>query len=294
MEKVITSNEEVLSILEDRKIRVEPVVRGRGFFKPGHDGEFMFTGCWKYLGLPINLRTNTYVSPFKSNEERKMFEREMGLAEGTLITSNRKSKFWGEYKIMLGKEPLDLDLMEVDHALKYRILMVHPKVAKQNEDAQGNLEFQYRLVDERYQEEQYSKLSLRKSEAYTELNKLSRSKKQMIDTLRLLNINMSEASSEKALKARLAQIIEEPASNRSGGVKTIEDFMNVVNDPQALNKLFVLDAIDFGEIKILSGDYRLAETNQLIGKSLQGAVDWFSDLGNQETKLLIQERLKTK
>ena len=26
--------------------------------------------------------------------------------------------------------------------------------------------------------------------------------------------------------------------------------MNVVSDPQALNKLFVLDAIDFGEIKI--------------------------------------------
>lgn len=292
MEEVITKPS--ISVLEDRKIKVEPIVRGRAFLKPGHDGEFMFTGCWRYFGLPISLRTNSYMNPFKNAEERKEFERLLGLPDGSLNTNNKKSKFWGEYKIMIGKEPMELDLREVDHALRYRVLSVHPRFAKQGEDTSGNLELQYRLVDERYQEEAYSKTALRKSEAYTELNKLAKSKKKMLDTLRLLGITMSDVSSEQALKAKLAQIIEEPASNRGGGVKTIEDFMTTVTDPQALPKLFVLDAIEFGEITVMGSDYRLAETKQLIGKSLQGAVDWFSDLANQETKLLIEARLKTK
>lgn len=292
MEDVMTKPS--ISVLEDRRIKVEPIVRGRAFFKAGHDGEFMFTGCWKYFGLPISLRTNSYINPFKTPEERKEFERLLGLPDGSLNTGNRKNKFWGEYKIMIGKEGLSLDLNEVDDALRYRIFSVHPRFAKQGEDYSGNLEFQYRLTDERYQEEQYSKLALKKSDAYTELNKLAKSKKKMLDTLRLLGVNMSEMSSESALKGKLAEIIEEPASHKAGGVKTIEDFMNVVSDPQALSKLFVLDAIEFGEVTVSGSDYRLAETKQLIGKSLQGAVDWFSDLGNQETKLLIQERLKTK
>lgn len=292
MENVVS--EKAISVLEDRIIKVEPIVRGRAFFKKGHDGEFMFTNCWKFFGLPISTKTRSYMNPFKSVEEREEFERLLNLPKGDLNTSNTKSKFWGTYGIRLDKTGTTLDLSVVDHALTYRILCVNPRFAKQGDDI-NNPEYQFKLVDERYQEESYSKLALKKSEAYTELNKIAKSKKQMMDTLRLLEVKMSESSSMEALKARLAQIVEEPASNKAGGVKTIDDFMRVVNDPQAIHKLFVLDAIEFGEVKVLNGnEFRLTETGGLIGRSLQGAVDWFSNLENQETKLLIQERLKVK
>lgn len=280
-------------VLENRKIKVVPIVRGRAFFAKGHDGDFMFTGCWKHFGLPINSKTRSYFNPFKSGEQ-EAFEKLLNLPSGSLNTNDRKSKFWGEYKIPLDKSGLDLDLSEVDHALIYRVLKVNPKIASEKDDI-TKLEYQFQLVDERYAEEEYSKLSLKKIEAFTELNKISKSKKQLLDTLRLLGIKMSADSSIESLKSRLAQIIDEPESNKFKGIKTISDFLKVVQDPQATTRLFVLDAMDAKEVFVQNGDeYRLSESNKLIARSLQGAVDWFTDVANQETKLLIQERIKVK
>ena len=280
-------------VLENRKINIVPIIRGRAFFKKGHDGEFMFTGCWKYFGLPINSRTRSYFNPFAEGEQAA-FEKLLNLPAGALNTNDKDSKFWGDFKILLDKEGKELDLSSVDHALTYRVLKVNPKFAKQGDDI-NKPEFQYQLIDERYQEEQYSKLSLKKADAYGELNKLSKSRKQMVDVLRLLGVKMGADSSMESLKARLAQIIEEPASNRVKGITNIDDFLKVAKDPQASNKLFVLDAIDNKEIYVENGDeYRLSESGKLIGRSLQGAVDWISDIVNQETKLLIQERMKVK
>ena len=280
-------------VLENRKIRVAPLVRGRAFFKKGHDGEFMFTGCWRYYGLPISSRTRSYFNPFKEGEQAA-FEKLLNLSPGALNTNDITSDFWGKYKISLDKEGMELDLSVVDHALLYRVFQVNPRFAKQGDNT-SNPEYQYQLVDERYQEEEYSKASLKKADAYGELNKLSKSRKQMVDILRLLGVKMSGDSSLEALKARLAQIVEEPANNRFKGAITIDDFIRVAKDPQSSQKLFVLDAIDNREIVVENGDeYRLSENGKLIGRSLQGAVDWISDIVNQETKLLIQERMKVK
>lgn len=280
-------------VLENRKIKVAPLIRGRAFYKKGHDGEFMFTGCWRHYGLPISSRTRSYFNPFVEGEQAA-FEKLLNLPAGSLNTNDRESKFWGEFKVVLDKDGRDLDLSVVDHALIYRVLKVNPKFAKQGDNT-SNPEYQYQLVDERYQEEEYSKASLKKADAYGELNKLSKSRKQMVDVLRLLGVKMSGDSSLEALKARLAQVIEEPANNRFKGAITIDDFLRVAKDPQSSQKLFVLDAIDNREIVIENGDeYRLSENGKLIGRSLQGAVDWISDIVNQETKLLIQERMKVK
>lgn len=280
-------------VLENRKIKVLPIVRGRAFFQKGHDGDFLFTGCWKYYGLPINSATRSYFNPFAPGEQ-EAFETLLNLPKGSLSTNDRKSKFWGEYSFSLDKEGMELDLSQADHALIFRVMKVNPKFAKQGDDI-NRVEYQFQLVDERYADEQYSKLSLKKIEAYTELNKVSKSKKQMVDVLRLLGIKMTESSTSEALKSKLAMVIEEPASSRMKGIKNIDDFLKVVQDPQATTKLFVLDAIDAKELYIENGDeYRLSESGKLIGRSLQGAVDWFADIVNQETKLLIQERLKVK
>ena len=293
MEEVKETKTPEQLVLENRKIRVAPLVRGRAFFKKGHDGEFMFTGCWRYYGLPISSRTRSYFNPFKEGEQAA-FEKLLNLSPGALNTNDITSDFWGKYKISLDKEGMELDLSAVDHALLYRVFQVNPRFAKQGDNT-SNPEYQYQLVDERYQEEEYSKASLKKADAYGELNKLSKSRKQMVDILRLLGVKMSGDSSLEALKARLAQIVEEPANNRFKGAITIDDFIRVAKDPQSSQKLFVLDAIDNREIVVENGDeYRLSENGKLIGRSLQGAVDWISDIVNQETKLLIQERMKVK
>lgn len=279
-------------VLENRKIRVVPIIRGRAFFPKGHDGDFMFSGCWKEYSLPKNSKTRSYFNPFGVGEQAA-FEKLLNLNPGELSVSNWNSKFWGKYAVKLDKNGMELDLSEVDHALAYRIMLVSPKFAGPKDD-ESKLSYQFKLVDERYAEEQYSKQSLKKVKAFTELNKL-KSKKHLVDTLRLLGIKMNEESSDEALRSRLAMIIDEPPSSKHKGIKTIEDFLNVVEDKNSTTKLFVLDAIDMREVLVENGDeYRLAETGKLIARSLSGAVDWFSDIANQETKLLIQERMKIK
>ena len=50
-------------ILIDKKVRVEPIISTRPFFKKGHDGEFMYTGCTRVYGLPYDSQKRTFFNP---------------------------------------------------------------------------------------------------------------------------------------------------------------------------------------------------------------------------------------
>lgn len=280
-------------VLENRRIIVKPIIRDRAFFRKGHDGQFMYTGCFKYYGLPVSLKTRTYLNPFKNKAEQYAFEELLGEKKGALNTTNRKSEFWGkEFKLTLNKEDYTLDLSDVNGALSFRVLSVDPKFCPIGGD-RTIPEYQYELVDERYQEEGISSLALKKKKAYTELNKLAKSKQRMLDTLRLLEVIMSDTADSETLEGRLGMIIEQTEKFADGDrVKNIDDFLEIVKDPQATMRLFVLDAIDARELSTDSGEFRIVGSKKLIGNSLQEAVDWFSKIENQEQKLLIQERLK--
>jgi|AntDeeMinimDraft_5_1070356.scaffolds.fasta_scaffold11539_2 hypothetical protein len=279
-------------VLESRKIKVEPVIRKRAFFPKGHDGEHTYTGCHKDYCLPFDAKKRAFLNPFIKEEEQEEFEKLLDQPEGALNLYKRNSKFWGDFSISLTKEGLTLDLNNPVDALWYRVFNVSPRFAS-TESQKSNPKCDFILIDEKVKEEYKSELSRKKEKALDEFMKLKKSRTKLYDTLRLLNKKPDKDASIDALKDKLLEVIDEPSSNR--GVTNIGDFLKVIEDPTNNLKLFILDAIDIGEIIYNSKEgYKIKDTGQNIGKYIEQAVVFFNtkDADVLNTKAIIETRLK--
>ena len=280
-----------ITVLEKKRIKVEPIIRRRAFFAAGHDGEHTYSGCHKDYGLPINTKARSYVNPFKDKSEQAQFEYLLNQKEGSLNLYDMRSKFWGDFSLSLTKDGFTLDLESPVDALWYRVLSVNPRFAI-SDDQKTDPKCDFVLVDERIQSEAKTDLAKREEEAIDLFVGMKKSRQKMYDTLRLLNKKPDKDASIESLKAAIQMIIKEPASNK--GVVNINDFIRVVNDPTATTKLFVLDAVDAGEIIYNSEGYRIKDSKQFIGKHLEQAVDYFNgkDADVKEIKAIISQRIK--
>lgn len=280
-----------ITVLEKKKIKIEPIIRRRAFFPVGHDGEHTYTGCHKDYGLPFNTKSRSYVNPFKADEEQAQFEYLLNQKAGSLNLYDIKSKFWGDFSLSLNKDGMTLDLSNPVDALWYRVLLVSPRFAN-NDDQKSDSKCDFVLVDERVQSEAKTDLAKREEEAIDLFVSIKKSRQRMYDVLRLLNKKPDKDASIESLKAAIQTIIKEPTSAK--GVTNISDFIRVMSDPAATTKLFILDAVDAGEIIYNTDGYRVKDSNTFIGKHLEQAVDYFNskDADVKEIKAIISQRLK--
>lgn len=282
-----------ITVLENRRIKVEPIIRKRAFFPSGHDGEHTYTGCHKDYGLPFDLKRRTYLNPFLNEVEQAQFEHLLDLPANNLNLYKRDNKFWGDFSLPLTKDGTTLDLSNAVDALWYRVLLVNPRFAN-NDDQKSNPKCEFVLVDEQVKKEEKSNLARQKDEALEEYMKIKKSRKKLYDTLRLLNKKPDPDAEIDSLKNKLLEVIDEPASAR--GVTNIADFMRIVKDPQSDLKLFVLDAVEAEEIIFSKDGYKVKDSGQFLGKHLEQVINYFSmkDADVLQTKAIIEQRLKDK
>lgn len=280
-----------VNVLENRIIKVKPTKKKRAFFPEGHDGEHTYTGCFKDYGLPYDSKKRSYVNPFLEDGEQSEFERLLNQKPGALNLYDFKSKFWGEFSFSFTKEGDTLNLMNPIDALWYRIFLVSPKFAN-SPALKKDPRCDFFLEDEVEQEIIESKEAEVKEEALTHLMKIIKSRKKMVETLRLLGKKPSADASPNWLKKELIKIIEEPGSRNVLG---INDFLKVVNDPRSATKLFVLDALDNGDITKDSRGLWAKDFNKYLGKHLEEAVSYFEGKDPEviEMKQIIDTRLKS-
>lgn len=281
-----------VTVLENRKIRVEPIIRKRAFFPSGHDGEHTYTGCHKDYGLPFDTKRRCFVNPFFNDTEQIQFEKLLDQKPGALNLYKLDSEFWGEFSLSLTKDGVVLDLNNPVDALWYRVLKVNPRFAN-NDSQKSNAKCDYILVDEKLRESAKTELSKTKESAIEEFMKIRKSKLKMYETLRLLNKKIDKDADSDVMRQKLLEIIDEPASNKT--VTNISDFIRVINDPLAGLRLFILDAVDAGEILFNSTEgYKIKDTGVLIGKHIEQAIDYFNtkNADTLEVKAIIEQRLK--
>lgn len=280
-----------ITVLEKKKIKIEPIIRRRAFFPAGHDGEHTYTGCHKDYGLPFNTKSRSYINPFKTDDEQAQFEYLLNQKTGSLNLYDIKSRFWGDFSLSLNKDGMTLDLSNPVDALWYRVLLVSPRFAN-NDEQKSDSKCDFVLVDERVQSEAKTDLAKREEEAIDLFVSIKKSRQKMYDVLRLLNKKPDKDASIESLKAAIQAIIKEPTSAK--GVTNISDFIRVMSDPAANTKLFILDAVDAGEIIYTTDGYRIKDSNTFIGKHLEQAVDYFNskDADVKEIKAIISQRLK--
>lgn len=279
-----------ITVLEKKKIKIEPIIRRRAFFPTGHDGEHTYTGCHKDYGLPFNIKARSYVNPFKDDKEQEQFEYLLNKQKGSLNLYDMNSNFWGDFSLSLTKDGLTLNLDNPVDALWYRVLLVNPRFAN-NEEQKSNSKCDFVLIDERVQNEAKTDIAKREEEAIDLFVGIKKSRQKMYDTLRLLNKKPDKDASIESLKASIQSIIKEPPSK---GVTSVVDFIRVMTDPNSTVKLFVLDAIEAGEIVYGNDGYRIKDNGVNIGKNLEQCVDYFNgkDADVKEIKAIISQRIK--
>ena len=282
-----------MSITSNKTIEVRPIKRTRPFFKADHDGAFMFSGTYKEYTLPYINDTRSYANPFESPEEQEEFERVLQLAPGALSINNRNSDFWSTFKVKLSKEGKVLDLNYPMHVLEYRVLKANTKRICPNwEDRNRNSAYEFALIDKDVEEINDIKDAERNLRAMELFIKMRKSNKKMYDILRVLGKKLPKEASVNTsqLIKEIDQIIAE--KSKVGGVLNIDDFIEAAEDPKLSLKVFVLDAIEIGEIEVSKGVYKITSNQTAIGRNLSEAVDYFDSIKGREDKLLIEQRLE--
>ena len=282
-----------MSITSNKTIEVRPIKRTRPFFKADHDGAFMFSGTYKEYTLPYINDTRSYANPFESPEEQEEFERVLQLAPGALSINNRNSDFWSTFKVQLSKEGKVLDLNYPMHVLEYRVLKANTKRICPNwEDRNRNSAYEFALIDKDVEEVNDIRDAERNLRAMELFIKMRKSNKKMYDILRVLGKKLPKEASVNTsqLIKEIDQIISE--KSKVGGVLNIDDFIEAAEDPKLSLKVFVLDAIEIGEIEVSKGVYKITSSQTAIGRNLSEAVDYFDSIKGREDKLLIEQRLE--
>lgn len=275
------------SYLEKKKINVKIVEKTRSGFLKISDGNTIYTGCKQVFQAPTNQYDR--LIPILTEEEQRWFEERMGLNKNDLAFNNKEKGFWKDFKVTLDKKGKVLDLSDYEDFLSYRVLKASNAVANSKDDI-NILQHSFYMESADEVEVENSKMSDKYEDASKLFAKVSKSDKHMSDVLRLLGISVPVEANTKWLKARLVKVIEQKAV--VPGTPNVDDFIKTASDPEFDVKIFILDAIGIGEIFIEGTTYKL-RSGDTVGFDLGQAISFFNNPKNQQTRLLIEERVKT-
>lgn len=275
-----------MEYLENKKVSVKVVEKFRSGFSKDSDGRTMYTGCKQVYQLPTN-QYDRWI-PILTEEEQRYFEGQMGLDKGSLAFNNKEKGFWKDFKVVLDKKGRLLDLKNLEDNLAYRVLMASPAISK-TQDGINVLQHSFYMVTEDEESEISSRLMERYEQASKLFNTIGKSDKRMTNVLRLLGKKLPADASTKWLKSELVKIIEQKA--KVAGVSSMDDFIEIASDPDFDLKVFIMDAMEIGEITVEGSTYKL-RSGDIIGYDYSQAIAYFANPKNQQSKFLVEDRIK--
>lgn len=294
MEEKMSYEKAVSIALKNETIEVKPIVRDRPFFKKGHDGEFMYTGTNRTYQLPYSMNTRSYAKVFETAEEQEAFELLLDKPKGSLNIFSRENPFWLKYKVELTKDGKVLDLSMPGHALEYKVLKVNTKRIAENWHSRHRPGLEFALVSANQVQEDDAKKARISEKAMDLFTKIRKSNTKMYNVLRLLDKTPPKEAIDNTsfLKTELLKVIDQKEISRKGAIKNVLDFINVVEDSMFETKVLIYDAMDANEIVLRNGLFKLVATDAVMGNSIEQTAKWLDDLINQESKIILQQRLK--
>ena len=272
--------------LENKKVSVRIVEKYRSGFNKHSDGNTLFTGCKQSFQCPTNQYDR--LIPILTEDEQRWFEDKMGLPRGHMSFNNKEKSFWKDFRVNLDKKGKILDLNDIEDNLAYKVLRVSKTVAN-SKDEINVLQHTFYMVTEDEEQDANSRIAERYEEASKLFATASKSDKTMINILRLLGKTVPVEANSKWLKGELVKIVEQKAN--IPGQLNMNDFIRVAGDKEMNNRIFILDAMEIGEILLEGTTYRL-RSGDVIGYDFAQALSFFNNPKNQQTKLLVEDRIK--
>jgi len=272
--------------LENRKVTVKLVQKYRSGFPKNSAGNTIWDGSKRVYQAPTNMHDRLIA--LLTEDEQRFFEDRMGFERGHL-SFTKKDNFWREFKVVLEKEGRILDLLNAEDYLAYKVLYHSNPIAKSKEEI-NEVAHDFYLVDERDEEEENIKHTDRYEEASKLFNTIAKTDAKMVNVLRLLGKRVPSDAKTKWLKSELIKVIEQ--KQKLGGVSNIDDFITVAKDPNFDVKIFIMDAMELGEVYVEGTTYKL-RAGDIIGYDMDQAISYFNNPKNQQVRLLMEDRLKT-
>lgn len=285
----------MFNTLTNKKIKVRPITRQNGFYKPGHDGHFMFSGTKQVIPAMIN-KGGQIVDPLAgvADEDLEIIAKKLSKSPEDFSIYKDEKNFWKGWKegsdwrrgfeVTLDREEKELDLSDPLDFIAYRILVTNTdKIAPSWEERYNKGSFKWALVDTEDEVIEKVKSSDKKKQAYKEFGKMEDSDTRLTNFLRVYGVTVPTNASKDWKKAEVDKIID----------TNIDNFLRIVQDPDYENRLFILDAVNAKAIKKTGTDEYSLLGGKVMG-TMKETIKFIKDPKNQPEVLTIKARLEAK
>lgn len=236
----------------------------------------------------MNPRTGVIFDPF-TTEEREFVARELGIESKRLSPHYiGDDNYWNDYYVTLGKSGDVLDLRQVTDFIKYKVLLTNKgKIAPSFEDRYKKPSYAYYLIDKTLDVDNNTHILEEKEKAYVSLSAISKDRLKLAYVINQLTKKSVAARTDiKTLKAQLNNKLE----------SNIGSFNKIMDDKLFDTKVLIHTALMLGVLSKKNNEYflegkKLCDDTQ--SSTLENSAMYLADPVNQETKFLIEERIKT-
>jgi hypothetical protein len=231
------------------------------------------------LVCPLNASGSAYGIQL-SAEEIEWYNKVLA----TDVTPTINNMFWRNFSISIfaGRD-LVLDLTDPVHSLQYKVLQIHPLVAKNNAEAMKNPHCQYVIYDAEAEARQQNEARNLRRQADEILRNLST--EEAIDMLMLMGKTPTgtELQSRNLIENRLAEFIE------SSKAKTIQ-FIEAYYDPAKHDRIFLYKLVKYNIVRKNGAAFVYAD--ELIGHNEESTLAYLSDARNINVKNALYSALQ--
>lgn len=274
--------------LPDKKVSIKPNLRNPGWVKnPKSPAFFKMEGTFDRL-VCAQLRNGQLANPL-TDVEKKYLEQLMDMEENGLSIHKRKDNFWHTQYISLGRDTTVLDLSKPMDYIKYKIALTNKKIVAPNEEIARYNRTKYYIEDmEDVQKATKIKTNLNKT-AWTAYGKIENNSKALRNFLIVFNESFANATKKISKDTKLAFLQKEVSDIIENRIK---DFVEIITDENYDIRTLIAEGIQEGVLEKQGLKYFISGSKEKLGDDLISTINFFKNPSNQETKLLIEERIK--
>jgi len=275
---------------EEIYVRFVPQPTGFGITEKSHVGYGgLFDGNKITVCVPI-LGNGNYKN-ILTNEEKKFLEDALGLDRNALSVYNTVNNYWDNYKIVLEKEGLKLNLSNPVDYIKYKVLLsntnvIAPSVQERIDRPKATYRFEIvRMGEEASMEGLKMDATM---ESYKEFGKIENDYDTMRVLVELLD-GRPYSSKEDAVffKSRINQNIQKDAKR----------FLQYIKDPLLHTKMVIRRSVELGKVSMKNDYYYLATDGTPLCEpneksTLPVAARFLNQPAHQEVKFLLESEVE--
>lgn len=180
------------------------------------------------------------------------------------------------------KSNMPIELMDY---IRYRHLLKHPQVAKSKEDADGNSRIEFYIFDKSETLKKSSKKADEKDAALQIYLTLKPEPKKVEMMLTLLGIDPRIFEGKDREELMIGKLREESEDKPKLFVETYQNAELEIH-------YWIKSMVNTGVLKTIGTKYLDAETNKLIGNSLEEITYFFKDEENSDTIVSLKARMQ--